>query len=206
MTMFFHCKKAELTHPDTGAVHRAAVSADSEGDLLVALPQDTEFPVYTPVEALLFDPFLGVVRCRCSLALPDCRGGLCSYRCQVLERLSQEQRREDIKVSLSAKVAVTLEGAARRAEAVLYNISAGGVYLVTELKAQPGDRLTFPFPQADGPIPLTARVLRAEDRTDRRGHPVRGYGCRFEDLLPQHESRLRRYVFQEEKRLHQREP
>ena len=66
MTMFFHCKKAELTHPDTGAVHRAAVSADSEGDLLVTLPQDTEFPVYTPVEALLFDPFLGVVRCRCS--------------------------------------------------------------------------------------------------------------------------------------------
>ena len=109
-------------------------------------------------------------------------------------------------MSLSAKVTVTLEGAARRAEAVLYNISAGGVYLVTELKAQPGDRLTFPFPQADGPIPLTARVLRAEDRTDRRGHPVRGYGCRFEDLLPQHESQLRRYVFQEEKRLHQREP
>ena len=44
MTMFFHCKKAELTHPDTGAVHRAAVSADGDGDLLVTLPQDTEFP------------------------------------------------------------------------------------------------------------------------------------------------------------------
>ena len=127
-----------------------------------------------------------------------------SFRCQVLEIISRNQRRQDIKISLTSKVTVTLERPDRTLEApaTLYNISAGGVYLVTDLELKPGEQLSFYFHDAGGTIPLTAQVLRVETRPDRYSRPVVGYGCQFVDMANMYELQLRSFVFKEERRIH----
>lgn len=201
--MFYHCKKAEL-HISDGKTIEAQVSFDSTGGLILAVPGTSEEQFDGPVEIAFFDPILGVVTCMCALTSPHVNEdySYCAYRCEVLEQLSQDQRREDIKVPLSATVTVRLEaGCGPEAQATLRNISAGGVYLITSLGAAVGSRLSFTFHEAGGDLPLTAQVLRVEDQTDRPDRPLFGYGCRFVDLPSRYESQLRSYVFAEERRI-----
>ena len=207
MKLFPKCKKAEILDPKSSIPTTASVSTGSVSGLLVTVPLNAELSLRGPVDIRFYDPTLGVVRCRCRLFSPVTAGGMRTYRCEVLERLSQEQRREDIKIPLSVKVTAVLESSRprREASATLVNISAGGVYLLTQLQARPGDRLSFFFHEAGGSILLSAEVLRAEDRVDHYSRPIRGYGCRFVRLPQSHEAQLRRYVFKEEKRLFQKQ-
>ena len=200
MTPFYHCKKAELPDTKGGAPIRATVGNAPTGGLLLTLPRDVELPLRTPIEVTFYDPLLGVVRCRCSLFAPIPAGEMRSYRCEVLEQLSQTQRREDLKISLSAKVEVSYNGG--HWPATIYNISASGVLLVSDLVAKSGEQLTFDFPKISPPISLVAEVLRVELRPARYGRVTYGYGCRFLNLTPQQESQLRSYIFQEERRLY----
>ena len=125
-----------------------------------------------------------------------------SYRCNILRRLRQVQQREDVKVPVSDVVFVKLNDAEDGMEAMLRNISAGGVFLVTRLRALPGEYLNFTF-QCDGlEIPLTAEILRVEPQKNRRGKPLYGYGCRFIQCPSVYESALRSFVFREERALH----
>lgn len=117
----------------------------------------------------------------------------------MLERLSQNQRREDIKIPLTAQVRITHPDSGLVTFANLCNISASGVYLVTTMAIRKGDALSFRLQTPDASIPLTAEILRAEARPDLGGI---GYGCRFVHLATQHETQLRAYIFQEERRLY----
>ena len=82
----------------------------------------------------------------------------------------------------------------------MLNISAGGVYLRTALPLQPDRRLWFDFKGAGETIPLTAQILRVDDLSPHPAKQIFGYGCRFVDLPARHESLLRGYVFQEDRR------
>ena len=203
MTEFSHCRKAEVFDKNKNQAVIAAVSMGPMDSLLVTLPRDFKASSASPVQIVFYDPMQGLVTCRCTLSAPlvtDDRQH-CSYRCQVLDKLSQEQRREDIKISLTAKVTVTFEAPDRTLEApaTIHNLSAGGIYMVTDLKLKPGDQVFFYFHDAGGTIPLTAEVLRIETRPDRYSRPVKGYGCRFVDLAAMYELQLRGYVFKEAK-------
>lgn len=200
MTPFFSCKKAEVLLPKPADPIRASVSTDSAGGLLISVPREAECPLRAPVDIRFYDPILGVVRCRCRLSSPLVSGETRSFRCKVLERMAQIQRREDIKVPLSIMVYADYEGT--RYPANVENISAGGVYLVSGLVAAVGDQLNFIFPKTDPPIPLTARILRAELRVNQNGRSAYGYGCRFVDLNVSNESLLRAFVFQAERQLY----
>jgi len=193
--MFLHCKKAELPDPREGSPVQAAVSAAPTGGLLITVPREMEFPVNESIEIVFYDPLMGIVHCLCALSSPIITDDHLSrsYRCEILERLSQEQRREDIKVPLSVRVEVTLNG--QRAPAAIDNISAGGVHLTTTLSAQVNDRFSFDFQAAGPTIPLVAQVLRVECQLDRGNQLVFGYGCHFVDLSPRQESVLRSFVF-----------
>ena len=117
----------------------------------------------------------------------------------MLEQVFQLQRREDIKVAQALRVDVDYEGVLF--PSTILNLSAGGVYLVSGLTAAIGDRLTFSFPKTDPPILLHAEVLRAELHVSKERNAY-GYGCRFVDLGVGQENQLRRYVFQEERKLY----
>lgn len=206
MTEFLHCRKAEVFDKASGQTITAAVSIGPMDSLLVTLPRDFKNNSSEPVQIVFYDPLEGLVTCRCLLSAPlvtDDRQHR-SFRCQVLDKLSQQQRREDVKISLTSKVTVTQETPERTLEApgTIYNISAGGIYLVTSLNLKPGDQFFFYFHDAGGTIPLTAEVLRIEIRYDRYSRPVKGYGCRFVDLAPMYELQLRSFVFKEARRIY----
>ena len=204
MAMFSRCKKAELKDAVSGQTFAAGVSIGPMDSLMIAAPAACKVEVGTPMEIKFLDPALGVVTCRCKLTSPLLSGDkrFVVYRCQVLEKLSQEQRREDIKIPLTMRVRVAHRNSGGEAPAVLCNISASGVYLGTSLLVPKGDRLNFTLSTADAQIPLTAEVLRSEPRADLGGI---GYGCRFVNLAPQHETQLRAYIFQEERRLYRQQ-
>lgn len=204
MAMFSRCKKAELKDAVSGQTFAAGVSIGPMDSLMIAAPAACKVEAGTPMEIKFLDPALGVVTCRCKLTSPllsnDKRFAV--YRCQVLEKLSQEQRREDIKIPLTARVRISHLDSGAEAPATLCNISASGVYLGTSLPAQKGDKLSFTLPVDGALIPLTAEILRVESRSDLGGL---GYGCRFVRLSSQHENQLRAYIFQEERKLYRQQ-
>lgn len=201
MAMFSRCKKAELTDPASGQTVSAGVSTGPLDSLILAVPPSCKIESGQPMEIRFLDPTLGVVTCRCKLSAPLAAGDkqFIAYRCHVLEHLSQNQRREDIKIPLTAQVRITHPGSGLVTFANLCNISASGVYLVTTMAVRKGDALSFRLQTPDASIPLTAEILRAEARPDLGGI---GYGCRFVHLATQHETQLRAYIFQEERRLY----
>ena len=195
MTPFLYCKKAELLDPKGGPPARAAVSIGAIGGLLITLPREVQCPVRVPVDIRFYDPIQGLVRCRCRLSSPLVSGSMRSYRCEVLEQLTQIQRREDIKVTLSVMVSVDYEG--MYYPAAIQNLSAGGVFLVSSLVAMAGEQLSFNFDREGISIPLTAEILRVELQGNNNGRSAYGYGCRFINLPPNYEAQLRSYACQE---------
>lgn len=204
--MFFHCKHAEIPDPQGGASIRAQVSVGPMGGLLLEVPYSFKQFTDDPIEIVFLDPIMGAVTCLVTLYAPLVTEGRTSrsYRCKVLRKLSQNQRREDAKVPVSDVVTVRLDGtnAGGEASATLRNISAGGVYLVTDLNANPGDLLLFTFNCNGQALPVAAKILRVEQEKKRRGRTMFGYGCRFVNLSVGFESALRSYVYQEERRLY----
>ena len=195
-----HCTKAEIYDNEDELICQARVSMDAGGGLLVLVPRSFNYQELGLCKTIFFDPMLGLVTCKCAfsspLLLPE---QMLSLRCQIMEQLSAHQRRDDIKLPLSAQTSVSLDGGEEEpVPAVIRTISAGGVYLTTSMPARKGDQLTFDFPQADGAIPLTAEVLRVELRPPQKGRLAYGYGCRFVRLSSRHEAQLRSYVFKEE--------
>lgn len=200
MATFSRCKKAELTDPVSKRKITAGVSVGPMNSLMVAIPLSCKIDSREPIAIRFLDPTMGVVTCRCQLTSPLLTESkrILIYRCQVLEQLSQEQRREDIKIPLNVQVLATLSSSNSSAPASLRDISASGVYLGSSLSAKKGDRITFKLPIDGKVIPLTAEVLRLETRPELGGF---GYGCRFVHLSPQYESQLRAFIFKEERRL-----
>lgn len=201
LSAFSHCRKAEIHDTANNQVIPASVGHGVMDSLLITAPRDYTPP--DPAQIVFYDPVKGLVTCKCRLTSPlvtDDRKHR-SFRCEVLEQLAQDQRREDVKISTTVKVTVTLEAPDQTLEApaTIYNISAGGIYMVTNLDLQPGNQVFFYFHDAGGTIPLTAEVLRIETRPDRYSRPVKGYGCRFVDLAAMYELQLRGYVFKEAK-------
>lgn len=209
MEILKDCKKAEVFSIDGSFLSEAGVSIGPMGSILVTLPRSVDMEELNPCRVVFFDPLLGRLTCRCALSsplpLPDRKQSL---RCDILERLSQEQRREDVKISLEVKVMLHIThepGDSVRVPAAGWpattrDISAGGIYLCTDLVLAEGRRIRFDFRETGETIPLTARILRVDDITERPSQPMYGYGCRFLNLQNRHENQIRNFVFQEERR------
>ena len=214
MAMMDNCKKAEIFDDSGNLLCEAAVSCGPMGGLLLDVPAELDYKAQSLFRVLFYDPTMGMVMCRCTLSSPlDLPEGRRSLRCDIAEQISQENRRQDVKVSLGAevmihvsrqpgdKVQVPPEGVSAK----VFNISAGGVYLRTALALKEGRRLWFDFKEAGGTIPLAAEILRVEDATIWGQRPLYGYGCRLVDLPTRYESQLRSFVFREEMRTRKRD-
>lgn len=210
--MLENCKKADVFEKSGNPLCRARVSVGPTGGILLIFPRTVKYKTNLPYRVVFYDPTLGILTCRCrlSVALPLPGGQLCSLRCEIQEKISQEQRRQDVKIPLEAgvklfttfitgdPVRVTDDGF----PAIVVNISAGGVYLRTALPLPKGRRVWFKFPPLDG-ITLNAQILRVENATVQVGQTQYGYGCKFLNLTTKHEALLRSYIFQEERRQRQ---
>lgn len=213
MEILKNCKKAEVFDLDGALRCEAGVSIGPMGGILLTLPRSIDCQSLGTCLVLFYDPTLGRLKCRCALSaplpLPEEKQSL---RCDILERLSQEQRREDVKVPVEARVMLhvvreprdRLSVPANGWPATTRDISAGGVYLCTDLVLTEGRQVRFDFREAGIPIPLTAKILRVDDITERPSQPMYGYGCQFVGLQARQENQLRNFVFQEERRRNKR--
>ena len=210
MAILQNCTKAEVYDTNGALLCPATVQSGPMDSILVITPDSLDHREHDLFRIVFYDPVLGVLTCRCELSAPlDLPDHMTSYRCEILERLNQEQRRQDVKVSVAAGAEVTIHVARQPGDhiqvvkdgypATVLNISAGGVYLRTALPLQEGRRLWFDFKGAGETIPLTAQVLRVETRPDRYSRPVVGYGCQFVDMANMYELQLRSFVFQQER-------
>lgn len=214
MAILENCTKAEVYDEEGTLLCQASVNSGPMDSVMVVVPKSLEYKSQNTYRIVFYDPTLGMLTCRCALSAPlDMPEQRRSFRCEILERLNQEQRRQDVKVSVGAEVTIhvsrqpgdhvqiTSDGYPAR----VLNISAGGVYLRTELPLKEGRRLWFDFKEAGETIPLAAQILRVDDLSPHPGRKVYGYGCHFTDLSTRYESQLRSYVFREELRKRNRD-
>ena len=188
---------------------QAAVNVNQAGQVLLIIPRSATYKPNAVYRVLFYDPVLGRVTCRCRLSLsvplPKCQ--LNSLRCDVLEQLAQDQRRQDVKVPLGENVLLHVvfqpgdvgkipEGGS---PATIVNISAGGVYLKTPLLLSKGRRVWFEYRIGNETLTLSCAILRVENGRMVNGRIQYGYGCKFQDLLAKHENMLRSYIFQLQK-------
>lgn len=209
MVFLENCKKAEIFGDSNNFLCTAAVSLGPLGSILVVVPRSMDYRAQEDFKIIFYDPAMGKLTCRCTLSaplpLPD---QMCSLRCQVLEQLAQEQRREDVKVPVVVRMMLHVSRQPGDSVYVppegwpstVQNISAGGVYLQTDLALTEGRRFWFDFHETGETIRLEARILRVDDLTKRPNQPLYGYGCKFINLSARSENQLRNYVFREEKR------
>ena len=134
MAMMDNCKKAEIFDDSGNLLCEAAVSCGPMGGLLLDVPAELDYKAQSLFRVLFYDPTMGMVMCRCTLSSPlDLPEGRRSLRYDIAEQISQENRRQDVKVSLGAevmihvsrqpgdKVQVPPEGVSAK----VFNISAG---------------------------------------------------------------------------------
>ncbi len=215
--MFEKCKKAEVLDKSGALVCQCRVSVGHSGAILLVIPRAAVYKANTNYRVVFYDPVLGRVICRCRLsaALPLPGGELCSLRCEVLEQLIQDQRRQDVKIPLGMNVMLhatyqpgdPIEPSSLGIPATIVNISAGGVYLRTSLLLNVGRRVWFDFaePGNRNAMTLSAQVLRTEDASLSQNQILYGYGCKFVNLLSRHEAALRSFIFQQQRQQRQQQ-
>ena len=201
------CKKAELYQGDH-LLCEAGVSTGPMGGILLSVPRSVECGRDKQYVVKFYDSGLGVLTCRCTLSSPmELPDDLLSLRCDVMETIEQLQRRQDVKVPTNVQVMLHAE---RRPgdlyiplkgwPATVKNISAGGVYVSTDLSLSAGREIEFEFRETGEKLDLMARILRVEDLTEQPNLPIYGYGCKFVCLSTRAENQLRNFVFREERR------
>ena len=201
------CKKAELYQGEQ-LLCEAGVTAGPTGGVLLTVPRSVRAGGDAYYTVKVYDAALGVLTCRCVLSSPmELPEDMVSLRCDIRETLEQLQRRLDVKVPTS--VPVMLHAERRPGDlyiplkgwpATVKNISAGGVYVSTDLSLSAGREIEFEFRETGEKLDLMARILRVEDLTERPNQPLYGYGCKFVCLSARAENQLRNFVFREERR------
>ncbi len=214
--MFEKCKKADIIEKTGALICQARVSVGHSGEVLLVIPRAAAYKPNSLYRVVFYDPVLGRVTCRCRLSasLPLPGGELCSLRCEILEQLNQEQRRQDVKIPLEMTVmlhVVYQPGDVSRVPesgvpAAIVNISAGGVYLRAPLTLDKGRRVWFDFQIGGETLTLSAQILRRENAALSSNHQLHyGYGCKFINMLSKHEAALRSFIFQQQRQQRKQE-
>lgn len=206
--MFEKCKKADVYAKGGSLICQARISVSRTGQILLVIPRSAVYKPNAPYRVVFYDPVLGRVTCNCRLSasVPLPNSNLNSLRCEVLEQLAQDQRRQDVKIPLGENVllhAVFQPGDVGKIPeggfpATIVNISAGGVYLRTSVLLEKGRRVWFDYRINNENLTLSAQILRAENGAlnQNQNQILYGYGCKFINMLSRHESMLRSYIFQ----------
>ncbi len=212
MTSMERCRKAEIYNAGHHLICDAVVSVGPANDLILNVPAPFPHEDISEVYIKFFHPVSGLIQTRCSLSgyVPhlDQRA---TMRCTILETISEEQRRNDLKVPLDLDLEATLlrSPSSFKPETSSFlirtrDISAGGVYLISPYDLEEGTLLLFQLSMTKPPLRLTARVLRSEPLSVRKGLPQYGLGCQFVSMDSPTESGLRSFVFRQERQMHRR--
>ena len=105
MAILEYCKRAEIFDSDGDLLVQAGVEQGPMDSVLLIVPRSFDFHLLPYFQIVFYDPILGMLTCRCSLNSPlDLPEQMRSLRCEIIDRLSQEQRRQDVKIPLKMTV------------------------------------------------------------------------------------------------------
>ena len=209
--MLEKCRSAKIKYPFGAQIYLAEVLHDYRGNIRLMTSIDLPFYANEVYPVTFLDPVLGLVECKCNLAAPvKASDDKCSYFCSILEVVKEEQRRQDLKVTVSRNIDIICitfpSGSERplssRFPAVTKNISAGGVCFTCDQLLPVETRLRFTFDGVERKLQLIAKVLWCKEETSPGGKILYTYGCSFLNLDSDTEEGLRCFVYQQELNAH----
>ena len=112
--------------------------------------------------------------------------------CTLVKVYESFQRQKDIRVKVQLSTEFLLSDG-KYFSGTIRNISAGGLYMVTDQKMNSGQMFSFTYPFKAEPFRVNVRVLRVQELMG--GY---GYGCKFEELSPGEEADVRNFVYQKQ--------
>ncbi len=205
------CKSASIYDKNKKLLCIVNVYLDDEENLMLSVPGFFNPELQDTYDIMFFDPVLGLAPCVCALTKADPMSeDMDSYKCDVLERGEQIQRREDLKVPVNISIKMFVLDQPRGGtidldnpvKAVMKDISAGGVYVITDEAIETGKYIRFRFREGRMPVLLTAKILRVIDLSGKDAGAKFGYGCQFCNLTKNDETQVRGYVYKVEKALY----
>ena len=187
------CTVCAVYGPDGETQQRVSVSCS--GEQIILLPgAEHELSDSAKVRIDLFDSQMGYIQTNCQIAVrknddPAIKSAWVAD-CSILEVLQIREMRRFVRVGLGKEVVMTLSGKGEF-EAVIQNISEGGIFFVSTTRAQWGDIVSFSYCFMEQEYQMKAEVLREEELLNGRY----GYGCEFQELPKGAGRDIRQFVY-----------
>lgn len=206
------CHKASIYTIDNDYLCDAIVSQITEESLLLTFKAPSADILRSEVRVTFYDNVRGLVSCSCALSgykeYIDTPGNWHScVTCTFREIIDTIQRRDDIKVHVDIPVTLHFtdsEGKNASAEAVIRDISAGGVFITSAYAFFTGEIIHFSFLTDSKKLHLKAEILRLDKNDINNKSPKDkiapdqfGYGCRFIDVPSYVEASVRSFVYKQ---------
>ena len=199
-------------------IGRAVVLSNTKNLAILAVDEDVFEELESDLTIVFFDEVKGVVTTTCSVIAyhtPQGKRDSYTFTCKVHEVLEVLQRRADVYARLSLNVEIlkvksmknfngnrSVHFEDKAIPVRLNNISASGMHFHTSYEMKKGSVVCFDLNKLFSNADLVmAEVLRIDNMDNKsKSEKLRGYGCRFFDMKRAIESRLRQYVFQENRK------
>lgn len=198
-------------------IGRAVVLSNTRNLAILAVDEDVFRELSSELMIVFFDEVKGVVSTSCTVIdyhSPKNNRESYTFTCKIQEVLDVLQRRSDVYARLSLNAEVMKVKAIKNFQGnrsihfeekpmlvKMDNISASGMHFWTSEEVKRGAIICFDLNRLfDNADIVMAEVLREDSVKIRNRHKIRGYGCRFFDMKRGLESRLRQYVYQENRK------
>lgn len=210
------CKYAEIYNLQDRYLCEAHVTRTEEDKATLIIGKEDSELLPPKVRVVFQDASKGLVTCLCELSdfkesiHPSNRNRV-TVHCAILEKISELQRRNDLKVSLNFSFYIAQVNGDKLKEpiqAVVRNLSAGGMFFTAKYPLSVGSIIKFDIilNPNKGPLHLQAEILRIQDNLSLQRiigrlaeeKEILGFGCRFVRLHSWDEARIRNYVFQKD--------
>lgn len=208
MPQFNKWRKASIYDLDKDHICDVRVEMTNDTITLV-FPEEIQESTLESLESakvVFYDEQKGLVTYdKCRLTDHKRRGERLLAHCILGDEESVVQRRNDLKLRQIVPVSIqaydTNTGEKINVNATIQDISAGGIYFISEMLFEVGERFSFLFRRTAEPLRLECEVLRRQPYTGRGNYlpgSMMGYGCRFINMNDRKESAIRSYVFRED--------
>lgn len=214
LTLTYSAEVFSLTREFIG---RAVVLSNTKDLAILAVDEEVFNELRSDLTIVFFDEIKGVVTTNCSVIsyhTPQHNKDSHTITCKVYQVLDVLQRRSDVYARVEMNVEIMKVKAIKSFQgnrsihfeeqpviAKLNNISASGMHFKTQEEIRKGTIVSIDLNRLfDNADMAMAEVLREDTVQVRNKNKIRGYGCRFFDMTRNLESKLRQYVYQENRK------
>ena len=191
------CESCLVYGSDRKPLSRARVTEVNENVLQLYFRSPKLKAVRLKTIVDFYDAQQGLIRTLCDMTLKKNpkvyeAGEPWMADCTLVKVYESFQRQKDIRVKVQIASEFVLSDG-KYFSGTVRNISAGGLYMVTDQKMNSGQMFSFTYPFKAEPFRVNVRVLRVQELMG--GY---GYGCKFEELSPGEEADVRNFVYQKQ--------